>query len=329
MSSESPQHTLAVHFPWQVPQWLHLCELRSGDRLPHALLLGGPNGVGKRRFAKAIAHSLLCEESIPGNPCGECRHCHFNLAGMHSDLKVIEPEEAGKQIKVDQVRGILDFIAQTSQQGGCKVVIIEPAEAMNINAANALLKSLEEPTDNTVIILVSDAVGTLLPTIRSRCQLVSFPVPPPVESLAWLSSMLTAKDQAEELLRDAGNRPLAALALVESGAVQQRQVMQAQFIDMVQGKISPLQLAELWKNIDLSEVLAWLQLKVSDLIRFKQGGVTVESQWQALVIKDQKRLFLLLDVISSLQLKVSRGANPNKQLALEDILLRTCEVFRR
>ena len=329
MSDESPENSLAVHFPWQAPQWLHLCDLRSNDRLPHALLLGGPNGVGKRRFAKAVAHSLLCEKPESANPCGECRHCHFNLAGMHPDLKIIEPEEAGKQIKVDQVRGILNFIAQTSQQGGYKVVIIEPAESMNVNAANALLKSLEEPTEDTIILLVSDAVGTLLPTIRSRCQLVNFPVPPQGESLAWLSSILTFQDQAESLLRDAGNRPLAALALVESGTIQQRQAMQAQLIDMLQGGVSAVQLAELWKNIDLTEVLAWLQLKVSDLVRFKQGSVFIEPEWQPLVVNDVKRLFLLLDVISSLQLKVSRGANPNKQLLLEDLLLRTCELFRR
>lgn len=329
MSNESPDNSLAVHYPWQAPQWLHLCELRNNNRLPHALLLGGPSGVGKRRFAKAVAHSLLCENTTPGNPCGECRHCHFNLAGMHPDLKIIEPEEPGKQIKVDQVRGILDFIAQTSQQGGSKIVIIEPAEAMNINAANALLKNLEEPTEDTVILMVSDAVGTLLPTIRSRCQLLNFPVPPQAESLAWLSSMLALKDQADELLRDAGSRPLAALALVESGAIQQRQAMQTQLLDMLQGRVSPLQLAELWKNIDLADVLAWLQLKVSDFIRFKQGGAFIDTQWQGLLVADVKRLFLLLDVISSLQLKVSRGANPNKQLALEDLLLRTCEVFRR
>lgn len=329
MSADTAESSLAVHFPWQAPQWLHVCELRSHHRLPHALLLGGSNGVGKRRFAKAIAHSLLCEQPTPGSPCGECRNCHFNLAGSHPDLKVIEPEEVGKQIKVDQVRAILDFIGQTSQQGGYKVVIIEPAEAMNINAANALLKSLEEPTDNTLILLVSDTVGTLLPTIKSRCQLISFPVPPLAESLAWLSSMLTTQDQAEDLLRDSGSRPLAALALVESGAIQQRQGMQVQLIDMVQGRLSPVQLAELWKGADLAEVLAWLQLKITDLIRFKQGGVAIEPEWQALVVSDVKTLFLLLDVISSLQLKVSRGANPNKQLALEDLLLRTCEVFRR
>ena len=329
MSEESLDQNLAVHFPWQAPQWLHVCELRSNKRLPHALLLGGPNGVGKRRFARAVAHSLLCEQSTPANPCGQCRHCHFNLAGTHPDLKVIEPEEAGKQIKVDQIRAIMDFIAQTAQQGGHKIVIIEPAEAMNVNAANALLKSLEEPTDDTIILLVSDAAGTLLPTIKSRCQLVDFPVPQKQESLAWLSSMLSEKEQAEQLLRDAGDRPLAALALVESGAMQQRREMQTQFIEMAQGKVSALKLADLWKNHDLAEVLAWLHLKVSDLVRFQQAGLALESSWQSLPVKDSRQLFALLDVISTLQLKVARGANPNKQLAMEDVLLRSCEVFRR
>ena len=329
MSNISTENVLAVHFPWQAPQWLRLCELRANNRLPHALLLGGPNGVGKRRFARAIAHSLLCEKSITANPCGECRPCHLNLAGTHPDFKVLEPEEPGKQIKVDQIRAISDFIGQTAQQGGYKILIIEPAEAMNINAANALLKSLEEPTDNTFILLVCDSVGLLLPTIKSRCQFLGFPVPAQAESLAWLASTLKEKGQADSLLRDAGDRPLAALALIESGALQQRQAMQTQLIDMVQGRASALQIAELWKNIDLIEVLGWLQLKMSDLIRFNQGGVFIGQHWQGLVVNDVKKIFLLVDVISTLQAKVSRGATPNKQLVLEDILLRTCEVFRR
>ena len=137
-----PEQTLAVHYPWQGAQWSHCVELQRAGRLPHALLLAGPEGVGKRRFALALAQSLMCEQSGPQGPCGECRQCHFNLAATHPDLKLLTFEEKAKQIKVDQVRGLIDFFSQTAQQGGYKVTLIAPAEAMNINAAGA--KQLNE-----------------------------------------------------------------------------------------------------------------------------------------------------------------------------------------
>lgn len=328
MGEETKEHALAVQYPWQVEQWSQFHELQAMNRLPHAILLGGLKGVGKKRFAKAVAHSLLCEERRSSGPCGHCQACDLNQAGTHPDLKEIEPEQAGKQIKVDQVRGVLDFIGQTSQQGGDKVTIVSPAEAMNINAANALLKCLEEPTPNTLILLVSDSPGNLLPTIKSRCQLMRFPLPTNDEALKWLEAIVPAEGQALTLLKEARGRPLEALSLLESDTLAIRLQMQQDFVGLATKQHNALAIAEKWKDFELVDVLAWLQLQLSDLIRHQQAGLPINKAWLSLAGADSRQVFKLLDRVADLQLKVRHGANPNKQLALEDLMLQSCELLR-
>ncbi|MGK0440403.1 MAG: DNA polymerase-3 subunit delta', partial [Pseudohongiellaceae bacterium] len=152
--SDQENQLLDPSFAWHAVQWQHLADLCAANRLPHALLFAGPPGVGKLRFAKALAYSLLCEKPGYQTACGECKQCRLNQTS-HPDLKLIQPEEGARQIKIDQVRGVVQFIVQTSHAGGYKIIILSPAEAMNTNAANAVLKSLEEPTDNCLLILIS------------------------------------------------------------------------------------------------------------------------------------------------------------------------------
>src|SRR5690606_31515541 len=158
--------------------------------LPHALMLRGPAGTGKAHFALALAQMLLCEKPLAQVACGRCKTCHLIKAGSHPDLLLVEPEEAGKAIKVDQVRHLVEFASRKAQFSGYRVVVICPAEAMNPNASNALLKSLEEPGEKTLLALVSHQVSGVLPTIRSRCQVVEFPVPPRAPALTWLGGSL-------------------------------------------------------------------------------------------------------------------------------------------
>src|SRR5690606_26968585 len=149
--------------------WQQICAQQAANKLPHALMLAGPKGIGKRHLAEALAHLLLCLAPVEGTPCGKCRSCQLNHAQPHPDFLMLAPEEGSKAIKVDQVRGLIESLGKTAQQGGYKVLVLEPAEAMNINSANALLKSLEEPANNTLLILVSHTPSAVLPTIRSRC----------------------------------------------------------------------------------------------------------------------------------------------------------------
>jgi len=195
-------------------------------RLPHALLVYGPRGVGKLALAERVAQLLLCEGKP--KPCGTCDGCRWFLGGNHPDFRRIEPEALAKlpvtdpeenevkkskqpsiQIKIEQVRELADFLYVRSHRGAMRVALVHPAEDMNENASNALLKGLEEPPAGAMFILVSHRPAQLLPTIRSRCVAVPVPIPPRDAALKWLSAQ-GIKD-AERWLAYAGGAPLRAL----------------------------------------------------------------------------------------------------------------------
>lgn len=195
-------------YPWQTRPWDVLSSKR--EHMPHALLLHGPRGIGKLVLAERFAQSILCEPARGREvPCGECASCRWFSAGSHPDFRRVEPEALARlsasgedadepaaapprgnkpsiEIKVDQIRALDGFLNLKSHRGGARVALIHPAEAMNPNAANALLKGLEEPPGRVMFILVSHRPARLLATIRSRCVAVPVPVPDAADALAWL-----------------------------------------------------------------------------------------------------------------------------------------------
>lgn len=314
--------------PWQDQQWQHIQGLHQDQTLPHALLLSGDPGIGIERFAQALAYRMLCENPQASQACGECRQCGFNRAGMHPDLKWLIPAESGKQIKIDDVREFVEFIGHTSQQGGYKLGVITPANAMNINAANALLKSLEEPTPNTLLLLISYAPMQLLPTIRSRCQQIRFSQPTQDQSMQWLSGLLPPTADAEQLWLAAGGRPLAALSLFESDGLERHKQMHKDFITMLNCKQTPLSVAEKWQNYSLIESCEWLIRLLSDGIAHKVAQRSVAADWQSLLEQvAAPDLYALLDSTQQLRTRLNYGANPNLMLALGDLLIKSCEKF--
>jgi DNA polymerase-3 subunit delta' len=232
----------------------HLWQQLAGrSQHAHAYLLHGPAGIGKRALAERLMASLLCQRPAAQGACGECKSCLLLKAGSHPDNYILEPEEADKAIKVDQVRDLVSFVVQTSQMGGRKVVLIEPVESMNINAANALLKSLEEPSGDTVLLLVSHQTSRLLPTIKSRCVQQACPLPSEAVSLAWLAKALPDCSQEEriELLTLAAGSPLAAVNLQAQGVREQRAQVVEGVKKLLKQQQSPTQLAEGWNAIPL------------------------------------------------------------------------------
>ena len=198
-------------------------------RLPHALLVYGPRGIGKLALAERISQTILCESS-GRKPCGSCDGCRWFLGGNHPDFRRVEPEalatlppadpddeaptakrtkQPSIEIKVDQVRALADFLYVRSHRGAMRVALVHPAEDMNENASNALLKGLEEPPAGAMFILVSHRPAQLLPTIRSRCVAIPVPIPPREAALGWLNDQ-GIKD-AERWLAYAGGAPLRAL----------------------------------------------------------------------------------------------------------------------
>jgi DNA polymerase-3 subunit delta' len=237
-------------YPWQQEQWQQVSHMMQQQRLPHALIIGGVPGLGKLTFAKRLAAALLCQQQVNGNACGQCKSCQLLAASSHPDYKLMQPEEAGKAILVAQVRGIQHSMATTAQQGGARVVIINGAADLNLNAANALLKQLEEPGDNSYFLLLHQWPKAVLPTVRSRCQLLDITIPTHEDALHWLQQQLPADDASDDtaakLLQLANGGPLKALQLHASKAHELRHQMLVQLTAILRGKESAVTVAQSW-----------------------------------------------------------------------------------
>ncbi len=222
-----------------LPPWIAAQVKALAPGPGHALLLQGPSGLGQYTLGLALARAWLCEAPQAHGGCGECPSCHAIAVRTHADLCVLMPETAmmalgwplfekaqqeiddkkrkpSKEIRVDALRDAVEFAQRTSARGRGKVILVYPAERMNAIAANALLKTLEEPAGDVRFILASEAAHQLLPTIRSRCLTHTLAWPSADEALAWLSSELPA-DDAQVLLRAAGGRPEDALRWAQAG----------------------------------------------------------------------------------------------------------------
>lgn len=258
--------------PWLAPDWdVHARRLAEG-RVPHALLAAGPAGLGKRALVEAVAASLLCiDRRADGHACGRCRACAWRLAGTHPDLVRVGIAEDATQITVDQIRALGERLALAPQPGGRQVAVIDPADEMNPNAANALLKTLEEPTPDSVLILVADQPARLLPTILSRCQRFAIRMPGRDEALAWLIGRGVAPARAAEALMLARGNPGEAARRVEPEAVRLAEDVRETFLDVVEGRRSAVEVAGDWARDRPGERLDWLA-QATSLVAWPGGA---------------------------------------------------------
>ncbi|HEB91941.1 MAG TPA: DNA polymerase III subunit delta' [Gammaproteobacteria bacterium] len=314
--------------PWQNDLWAGLMARARDERLPHALLLTGAEGVGKLDFATGLAAGLLCQDPHDdGSACGQCHACGLLAGGSHPDFRCVGPPEGKSVIPIDTIRAVGDFFALTSQYNGRQVIIVHPAEAMNPSAANSLLKTLEEPTPGVLLILVCSRPSQLLPTIRSRCQQVTFALPAPAQAKAWLRERLPGDGDAEALLALAEGAPLAALRLNAEGGLAARQSLARQWAGLLAGREDPLAVAAQWKPWGLARSLQWLNSWVTDLIRLKSAGSDAAisnkdlgAQLQNIAERlDLKALYAFLDQLTEYGRLTAN--NLNEQLALEDLMI--------
>ncbi|MCP8898058.1 DNA polymerase III subunit delta' [Gilvimarinus xylanilyticus] len=318
----------ALPYPWQQDVWQSFFRQFENDRLPHAIMLAGPAGLGKRHLARVLAQFTLCASPRAESACGKCKSCELNRAGTHPDFRVVAPAEPGKAIRVDDIRQLAEAQGKTAQQSGFKVVILEPAEAMNVNAANALLKTLEEPAARTLLLLVSDAPSAVLPTIRSRCQIRSLAIPPAEQSLHWLTPLVSGTDyNARELLAIARGAPLAARDLMQGDELETRRQWQDDIIQLSLGQTDAIAVAAKWQSGDVAAEVNWLIGWLHDLARW-QLGVSVApleslNDASASLFKgvQPNLLHRFQEKLLDCKKRLASGANPNKQLLLEEILL--------
>jgi DNA polymerase-3 subunit delta' len=297
--------------PWHEEPWARVLRAWRSDRLPHALLIEGPAGLGKLRFARRVAALVLAGREDPAGPAPDWRH---------PDLRETTLLEDKKQIGVDQIRELCAELFMTAHGGGYKVAIIHPAERMNAHAANSLLKTLEEPTARTLLMLVRSRLDTLPATIASRCQRLRFAPPDKNEALRFLSAADTGRDW-ERLLALAGGAPLRAEALAAAGMEKLDRAYRKDLAALVQGQDSAVGVAQRWHKQPLEDSLAWLNAFVTELIRVLAGtGDNAPPELQ--LFAGSLRLEPLFDYLDELQAAIAMsGKALTPQLVLEGLLV--------
>lgn len=316
-------------YPWQNEPWRGLMERVTQQRLPHAILFTGGRGIGKRHLASSLAYSLLCQKTQPeGSACGTCQSCRLLAAGSHPDYLLVEPEEEGKVIGVDRIRELTAFQSLSSQYGRGRVVQLQPADALNINASNALLKTLEEPSGETTLLLSSDRPMGLLATIRSRCQQITLPPALGSDAKDWLRNAAQHHEFYDEcLLEMSGGLPLSALHWSESGELAWREARCGELLALEMGECSAVSLAKRWYEMGSERTVFWFYGMVVDLLRLKQvPQITARAnprlQQQLHGLADRVDLDFLQRLGERMQewMRATRG-QLNQQLLLEELLL--------
>lgn len=320
-------------YPWQQHDWNQLHDYVLQQRIPQALLISGKQGLGKQQLAEHFASSLLCGDlQSNGLSCGHCQSCTLLTAETHPDFIKISPAETKKSISVDQIRHLVGQLSLKPQFERYRVVIINPADALNNNAANAFLKCLEEPGERTVIILITDKPNKLPATIVSRCQLFTVYVPNKEIVFNWLRQQ-SIKDDPVVLFSLAQGAPLQAQSFAEHGYIKMRSDCFKGWSAVAKQQVHPVNLAEEWQKLPENPLLFWITSWIIDLIKCSYQAanhlynpdlmIPLQEMAQQL---DLKRLFKLYDLLLTNRQLIDTQIN--KQLMFEDILIQWQELNR-
>jgi DNA polymerase III subunit delta' len=325
----------ADSLPWLGSAQQRLRASLAAKRLPHSLLLLSTPGLGAEQLANWITALALCESLR--SPCGVCASCQLLRSDSHPDSYLVRLEDDAQQIKVDQVRGLIESLSLKSYRGGYKVGVIEGAEALNANGANAFLKTLEEPTANTVLIMIARPSHRLPATIASRCLRLTLTPPPPEVAIAWLQAHAKGKPVSagesassgakswDAALGLAGGAPLLALELDSLGIAALDEDMRESLRQLGAGTVDVTLLADRWMKSSPGLRITWLENWITRRVHASLAGAPSHQSAEpvslpAALLKPKIRaLFELLDAARELRRLASTGMN--QQLALEALLL--------
>jgi len=334
MPNVASLESLQVPLPWQQGVWSRIFQQYERQRLAHAYLLSGEKGLGKMHFAWAFSRLVLCGNVADGRPCGSCRSCQLMQAGNHPDCQIIQPQEGSRVLKVDQIRSLAHYIGQTSHGGGRKVAILSPVDSLNVNAANALLKTLEEPAGDSVLLLLCDNPGRLLPTIRSRCQQEYFAIPSHEKAVDWLSAQSTGGHDLDPLLLLCGGRPLTVLQQMQDGKENLVAKILQEFLMFVHLQLDPVEFAQRNKELDTALILEYLWQLVVHAIRYQLSGTDdalANADLRILILSlvpdattakvaAMRKLLNFSIAIDQARHQAQSPSNPNRQLILESCM---------
>lgn len=319
--------------PWHAGARARLETALAGGRLPHGLLLHGPDGVGKEHFATVLAAGLHCSQRGSGlTPCGQCADCSLSRAASHPDLHWLRRPEDRKSIGVDAVRELGEQLGMTSMRSGHRVAIITPAHLMTHSAQNALLKTLEEPAPRTLLVLASSRPSVLLATLRSRCQRIELPRPDARQAADWLAGQL-GSPPPPRLLELTGGAPLKAVALAPHFAALEAQ-MSALLDALLGGRSEVTRLAADMMGEGLGARLDWLESWLGAVVRARAapdatrltvpGGPLLQ---RAAAEVNITAAFRMVDRLRESRRLLEGSAAP--QLVVEALLIELKAAFRR
>ena len=310
-------HWQSTVLPWQQAALDQLMETHHAGRLPHALVLVGSQGAGAELFAAGLAARLLCQQEA-GRPCGECESCQVARGGGHGDYRWLAPEEGKRAIGIDAVRASINFLQQTAAYGGLKLLVVTPAEAMTAAAANALLKTLEEPAGDTLVVLTSARPGELPATIRSRCQQLRLPLGESQAQRQWLDQAIPEAARLDELLVLCDGRVIEALALAQGDGVNALLAQQGALRGLLLGELSAGQVLGATADMASEQVLSsLLNLLMIELRRRAEDRLILPQRAVDLHQELQKTLSAL-----------HRGGNLARDLLLRDVFRQVAGCLR-
>lgn len=309
-------------YPWLDSYWSFFTRRLEADRLAHAILIVGPAGCGKKALASAMVARLLCQGKQP-TACGQCRSCQVLRGQAHPDYFDLQPEEDSEVIKVDQVRYLISRLDLTTSISERKVAYIRPAEAMNAASANALLKSLEEPAGNTVLILVSDNPGSLPATIRSRCQLISVTQPEREKVMQWLQAASGSPvDAVNDALDAAGGSPLRAAEYLSTDSVEAFKQVRDGLATLLDRPGAVSILSQQLNELTPVDLWRWFSMCAGDAIKCSMTGTTPD--WLPASARLNAKTLLQLQKQADINRRLS--ATPIRgDLLLQDWLIRWAE----
>ena len=316
--------------PWLQSTETHLLEQNQAGRLPQVQLLFGQTGVGKYVLIEQLARHLLCLQPNENHQaCGVCASCELFNEGTHPDVKYVTPDGASQMITIGQIRETITFIGQTPLMGRFRLVLLRHAERMNMPAANALLKVLEEPPSKTLFFLTTRELSAVLPTIRSRCIAQPVPLPSRKHSVAWLETQDYTPSEVTFALMLASGAPLAAQALLLAEQLPVYQKSLAIWIDYICQRQDAQALVTDWLQYDSEHWLDCLLVFALDIIRLRYEVNEVDwvinfaaGQIATLIQATTTDAWLQHYALVLARKKVLKtGCVLNKQLLLEDIVL--------